>query len=81
MQCLHSCMAVYVLKKHTRAYVIQSTCLTHAGTGQAVVAAGVAKQLLKESPQRHVIYLTDRVHLLYQQAAAFTAQLEFPVGR
>lgn len=52
-----------------------------AGTGQAIVAATVSEQMLAAHPGKHVIYLTDRVHLLYQQAAVFTSQLDVPVGR
>ena len=51
------------------------------GTGQAIVAASVAQQMLGARPQKHVIYLTDRVHLLYQQAATFASQLHLSVGR
>ena len=54
---------------------------TSAGTGQAAVAASVTQQMLSVQPQKHVVYLTDRVHLLYQQAALFTSQLGFPVCR
>lgn len=53
----------------------------YVGTGPALVAAHVAQSMLAVQPQKHVIYLTDRVHLLYQQAAVFTSQLGFPVGR
>jgi len=37
--------------------------------------------MLIAQPQKHVIYLTDRVHLLYQQAALFSSQLGRPVER
>ena len=37
--------------------------------------------MLTTQPQKHVIYLTDRVHLLYHQAALFSSQLGFSVGR
>lgn len=46
-----------------------------------MVAASVAQQMLSVQPQKHVVYLTDRVHLLYQQAAVFTSELGFPVCR
>ncbi|KAL0039591.1 hypothetical protein WJX77_002835 [Trebouxia sp. C0004] len=52
-----------------------------SGTGQVIVAASVTQQMLVAQPQKHVIYLTDRVHLLYQQAAQFSSQLGRPVGR
>ena len=45
------------------------------------MAASVTQQMLAVQPQKHVVYLTDRVHLLYQQAALFTSQLGFPVCR
>ena len=52
-----------------------------AGTGQALVAAGVTQQMLSMQPKKLVVYLTDRVHLLYQQAAVFASQLDEPVGK
>ncbi|DBB17253.1 TPA: hypothetical protein ACH3X3_014305 [Trebouxia sp. C0006] len=52
-----------------------------SGTGQVIVAASVTQKMLAAQPQKHVIYLTDRVHLLYQQAALFSSQLGHPVGR
>lgn len=55
--------------------------ISYAGTGQALVAASVTQRMLGEQPHKHVVYLTDRVHLLYQQAAVFTSALGFPVGR
>lgn len=45
------------------------------------MAASVTQQMLLVQPQKHVVYLTDRVHLLYQQAAVFTSQLGLPVSR
>lgn len=82
--CMHCMLWLSCGHTHT-ADTPQHGCSTavlhHAGTGQAVVAAGAAQQLLLQSPHKHVIYLTDRVHLLYQQAAAFSAQLGIPVGR
>ena len=57
------------------------TFWTCAGTGQAAVAASVTQQMLMVQPQKHVVYLTDRVHLLYQQAAVFSSQLGIPVSR
>ena len=68
-QCL--CIANYII----------NNVWTSAGAGQAVVAAGVTQQMLSVQPQKHVVYVTDRVHLLYQQAAVFTSELGFPVCR
>ena len=53
----------------------------HTGTGQVIVAASVTQRMLVAQPQKLVIYLTDRVHLLYQQAALFSCQLGRAVGR
>ncbi len=55
--------------------------IIHTGTGQVIVAASVTQKMLVAQPQKHVIYLTDRVHLLYQQAALFSSQLGHSVGR
>ena len=57
------------------------TLINHTGTGQVIVAASVTQKTLVAQPQKHVIYLTDRVHLLYQQAALFSSQLGHSVGR
>jgi type I site-specific restriction endonuclease len=55
--------------------------IIYTGTGQVIVAASVTQKMLIAQPQKHVIYLTDRVHLLYQQAALFSSQLGRPVER
>ena len=52
-----------------------------AGTGQAAVAAGASRQLLQQYPHKHIIYLTDRAHVLHQQAAVFSSHLGVAIGR
>jgi len=72
VECLQAALCIHV-------FTIR--LVNHTGTGQVIVAASVTQKMLAAQPQKHVIYLTDRVHLLYQQAALFSSQLGHPVGR
>ena len=72
VECLQAALGIHVFT---------TMLINHTGTGQVIVAASVTQKMLLAQPQKHVIYLTDRVHLLYQQAALFSSQLSRPVGR
>ncbi len=72
VKCLQAALCIHVFTVRL---------VNHTGTGQVIVAASVTQKMLAAQPQKHVIYLTDRVHLLYQQAALFSSQLGHPVGR
>lgn len=70
----------YQVELYVAALLTNTICYMPTGSGKTMVAAMLSAFMLKKNPKKKVFFVTDRVPLVFQQAAYLRAQTSLRVA-